>query len=108
MLERAKTLGEGLPIIMTGDFNAPPGAAPIQYILNDGKFFDTRLLAPLHENKGTFNNFSTVPAEEWYGNIIDYIFVTGDIYVDTYQVVPEKRGDIFLSDHNPVYVKISL
>jgi endonuclease/exonuclease/phosphatase family metal-dependent hydrolase len=103
LLERAKTLGDGLPIIIAGDLNADPESAPIRYILNDGKFFDTRLVAPPHAEGGTFHGFSGVA-----GGIIDYIFVTGDFIVDSYIVGPRKKDNIYVSDHIPVQVKISI
>jgi endonuclease/exonuclease/phosphatase family metal-dependent hydrolase len=107
LLERAKTESNGLPIIITGDFNASPESEVIQQVLADGKFSDTRLLAPsVPEISGTFHGFGKVPVEN--RNIIDYIFVTGDVTVNTYTIVPEKRKDIYLSDHTPVYAKIEI
>jgi endonuclease/exonuclease/phosphatase family metal-dependent hydrolase len=107
LLERAKTLSEGLPVIITGDFNASPESEVIQQVLTDGAFFDTRLLAPtLPEMNGTYHGFGEVPVER--RSIIDYIFVTNHITANTYAPVPEKRDNIFLSDHTPVYVKITV
>ena len=48
---------------------------------------------------------TATPAEE--RDIIDYIFVTGDMSVNAYTIVPEKRNNIYLSDHAPVYAEIS-
>jgi endonuclease/exonuclease/phosphatase family metal-dependent hydrolase len=105
LLERAKTESNGLPVIITGDFNASPESEAIQQVLTDGKFFDTRLLAPsVPEINSTFHGFGKAPAEE--REIIDYVFVTKDVIVNTYSVLPEKRNDIYLSDHTPVYVEI--
>ena len=107
LLEQAERLSEGLPVIIVGDFNAPPESEVVQQVLADGKFFDTRLLAPsLPEISGTFHGFGKVPVER--RKIIDYVFVTGDLAVNTYTVVPEKRGEVFLSDHTPVFVKIAI
>jgi endonuclease/exonuclease/phosphatase family metal-dependent hydrolase len=107
LLERAKTESNGLPVIITGDFNASPESEVIQQILAGGKFFDTRLLAlSVPEISGTFHGFGEVPVEK--RKIIDYIFVTGDIVVNTYTIVPEKRDSIYVSDHTPVCVKIEI
>lgn len=106
LLERAKTEGNGLPVIITGDFNASPESEAVQQVLAGGKFFDTRLLAPsVPETGGTWHGFGEAPAEE--RDIIDYIFVTGDMSVNAYTIVPEKRNNIYLSDHAPVYAEIS-
>jgi endonuclease/exonuclease/phosphatase family metal-dependent hydrolase len=107
LLERAKAESNGLPVIITGDFNASPESEVIQHILADGKFFDTRLLAPsVLEINGTFHGFGKVPVER--REIIDYIFVTGGVAVNSYTVAPEKRNDIYLSDHTPVFVSIEI
>jgi endonuclease/exonuclease/phosphatase family metal-dependent hydrolase len=107
ILERVKAERNGLPVIITGDFNSTPESEVIQHVLADGTFFDTRLLAPsVAETNGTFHGFGKIPAERRH--IIDYIFVTNDITVNTYTVVLEKRGDIYLSDHTPVYVKMEI
>jgi endonuclease/exonuclease/phosphatase family metal-dependent hydrolase len=107
LLARAKAEGNGLPIIITGDFNASPESEVIQLVLTDGDFFDTRLLAPsITEPTGTFHGFGEIPAAK--RNLIDYIFVTADVAVDAYSVAPEKRNGIYLSDHRPVYVKIEI
>lgn len=77
LLERAKTESGGLPVIITGDFNASPESEVIRRVLADGKFFDTRLTAPsIPEISGTYHGFGKTPDED--RNIIDYIFVTGD------------------------------
>ncbi|MDR1633150.1 MAG: endonuclease/exonuclease/phosphatase family protein [Dysgonamonadaceae bacterium] len=107
LLERAKAESNGLPVIITGDFNASLESEAIQQVLAGKKFFDTRLLAPsVPEISGTYHGFGKAPAEE--REIIDYIFVTGGIAVNTYTIIPEKRNDIYLSDHNPVYVEIEI
>ncbi|MDR2813515.1 MAG: endonuclease/exonuclease/phosphatase family protein [Prevotellaceae bacterium] len=107
LLERAKAESNGLPVIITGDFNASPESEVIRQALADGKFFDTRLLAPsVPEVSGTFHGFGEVPVEK--RTIIDYVFVTGDVAVSSYTLVPEKRNGIYLSDHQPVFVNLEI
>jgi endonuclease/exonuclease/phosphatase family metal-dependent hydrolase len=107
LLERAKAENNGLPVLITGDFNASPESEVIRHVLADGKFFDTRLLAPsVPEVNGTFHGFGKIPVER--RQIIDYVFVTGGIDVNSYAVVPEKRNDVYLSDHRPVVVHIEI
>jgi endonuclease/exonuclease/phosphatase family metal-dependent hydrolase len=107
LLERAKAESNGLPAIITGDFNASPESEVIQHLLADGKFFDTRLLAPsVPEISGTFHDFGKISVEQRH--IIDYIFVSGDITVNTCAAVPEKRENIYLSDHTPVIVSVEI
>ncbi|MDR2622869.1 MAG: metallophosphoesterase [Dysgonamonadaceae bacterium] len=107
IMERAKTESRGLPIIITGDFNASPESEVIRQVLAGKKFFETRLLAPsVPKINSTYHGFGKAPAEE--REIIDYVFVTGGVKVNTYTIVPEKRNNIYLSDHTPVCVKIML
>jgi endonuclease/exonuclease/phosphatase family metal-dependent hydrolase len=107
LLERAKAESHGLPVIITGDFNASPESEVIRHLLANKIFFDTRLIASsMPEINGTYHEFGKIPVEK--RTIIDYIFVTGDIAVNTYTTVPEKREDIYLSDHRPVYVEIEV
>jgi endonuclease/exonuclease/phosphatase family metal-dependent hydrolase len=107
LLERTQAESNGLPVIITGDFNASPESEIIRQILADKKFFDTRLLAPsMQEISGTFHGFGKVPLEQ-YG-IIDYIFVSGGVTVNTCVAVPEKWENIYLSDHTPVVVRIEI
>jgi endonuclease/exonuclease/phosphatase family metal-dependent hydrolase len=107
LLERAKTESRGLPVIISGDFNASPESEVVQQVLADGKFFDTRLLASsVPKISGTFHGFGEIPVKRRH--IIDYIFVTNDIIVNTYSAMPEKRDGIYLSDHTPVCVQIEI
>ena len=107
LLERAQAESNGLPAIITGDFNASPESEVIQHVLAGGTFFDTRLLAPsVPEISGTFHGFGGIPVER--RKIIDYVFVTGNIAVNAYTVVPEKREGVYLSDHQPVFVNMEV
>jgi endonuclease/exonuclease/phosphatase family metal-dependent hydrolase len=112
LLERAETLRDGLPAIITGDFNASPESEVIKQVIAGGKFYDSRSLAgaqhvsPLPDAGGTFHSFGEIPAER--RKTIDYIFITAPAIVHTYQVAPEKREGVFLSDHAPVYVEVSI
>jgi endonuclease/exonuclease/phosphatase family metal-dependent hydrolase len=107
LLERAEALREGLPMILTGDFNSSPDSEIIKQVTESGKFRDSRLISQFTPDvKGTFHAFGHIPDEE--REIIDYVFVTGEITVDAYLVVPEKQNNIYLSDHVPVFVKAIL
>jgi glycerophosphoryl diester phosphodiesterase/endonuclease/exonuclease/phosphatase family metal-dependent hydrolase len=107
LLERAEAESDGLPVIITGDFNASPESEVIQQALAGGRFFDTRLLAPpATEINGTFHGFGEVPLER--RQLIDYVFVSGGVAVNSYAVAPEKQNGIYLSDHRPVVVSIEI
>lgn len=105
LMERAKAYAEGLPIIITGDFNANPESAVIAHVLESGEFHDCFVLAKeIKGNIGTFHSYGRIPVER--RNRIDYIFVTDAIEVRSYEAVPEKLKNIYISDHAPIMAEI--
>lgn len=107
LLNQAKALSKGLPIVITGDFNSQPGSEVFKHVTESGEFRDSRLIAQKTTGQsGTFNAFGRIPAEKL--DFIDYIFLTGEFDVNTYDVLPEKQNDIFVSDHMPIVAKVTL
>lgn len=80
--------GGAKPAIIAGDFNADPGSEEWQAMIDAG-FVDAA---------GTDE---TTTSED--NRRIDYIWVTSDLHIDTYEV-----PDIWASDHRPVVVSLSL
>lgn len=109
ILKKAATLAEGLPVILTGDFNSTPDSEIIQAITNIGlqnALVNSKAVAKEKIDKeGTFHDFGRLSTNEL--EYIDYIFVSDLFEVNFYQVVDEKIDDIYLSDHNPVIAKIA-
>lgn len=104
---KAAELGKGLPVIITGDFNAEPDSDAIGYLTGAGQLIDSRSIA--HQAKGlpyTFHDFGRAPAEKKV--LIDYVFVDGKTQVLEYEVLPDKLNGIYLSDHAPVVVTLSM
>lgn len=110
LLSRANALANGLPIIMTGDFNATPESDVIKHV--------TDVNSPEHlihskdiavEKSGTdwtFHGFGKVPMER--REFIDYVFVSKGIKVAKHSVLREKLDDIFISDHSVVVAQIEI
>jgi len=104
-----KKIGElnpkNLPVILSGDFNLTPEAAPIKYIkqyLKDSK--EISKAAPYGPD-GTFNNFefnSKLPDR------IDYIFVNEKVTVLKYAALTDSKENRYPSDHLPVFVRVKL
>ena len=59
---------------------------------------------PVVKAKSTINAFRDDTPER----IIDYIFMTPHFWVRSYQVDQVKDGEVFISDHWPVWVKLIL
>ncbi|NDV69310.1 endonuclease/exonuclease/phosphatase family protein [Dysgonomonas sp. 25] len=110
LLTRAKELSKGLPVIVTGDFNAKHESDVIRHVLdeeNPMQMFDSRAIATSKDNaEWTFHDFGRLPESK--RSYIDYIFVSKGITVDEYSVMPEKLNDIYLSDHCPIVAKLTI
>lgn len=110
LLEQTEKLSQGLPAIMTGDFNAVPSDEPIQVITNTAdsrSFVHTRTIAKLvYGPEWSFHDFGRIPFEQrqW----LDYIFVKGGWKVDYNASLTDYKGDLFPSDHCPVMAQLEL
>lgn len=110
LLTKAAELSRGLPIIMTGDFNATPDSDVIKHVTNTSlKEHLTNAKTIAKEFSGTewtFHDFGKIPLDK--RNYIDYIFVSNNIETDKFEVLPEKLDEVFLSDHVPVVAKLKI
>ena len=110
LINRAKELSKGLPVIITGDFNAEHHTSVIKHVLDENnplQLFDSRTL-PFAEDEAewTFHDFGRLPEGE--RPYIDYIFVSSGILVDDYRVMDEKLNDVYLSDHRPIVARMTI
>ncbi len=98
---------DGLPVILTGDFNCAPGSEPYSVLtqaetgLKDAcmQVPDTSLCGD-----GTFNGFGSAGDTER----IDLILLSGQWTAHRYDLLKIKAGDMFISDHYPVVAEIGL
>ena len=106
--DRVAKLEAGLPVILTGDFNAPAGAnAAYSRLTEDGFFTDTWTAAKERTNEdfGTFNGFGETPQG---GARIDWILTRGVAAPEAAEIVVQPAGEPYASDHYPVVVKLTL
>lgn len=110
VLKQVQQLAGGLPVFVTGDFNAVPTDEPIQ-VLTDPK--DPRHLthsrpiaAFTYGPEWTFHDFGKIPyaEREW----IDYIFVKGNIQVLKHGVLTDTLNHLYPSDHCPVIATVEI
>lgn len=107
LLLKIKELAGNLPVIVSGDFNAPPDSEPVRIILDSGLLVDSRSSAAVVAGPSwSFHGFGRVPEEERL--LIDFIFTSRHFRVLEYQNIFEEIGDTYYSDHNPVLVRLGL
>ncbi len=108
LLKKAEELGKGLPIVLTGDFNDTPQSEAIKNITDASKtnhLLDSKTIAlKTLGTDWTFHNFGRLAESE--RPLIDYIFVSKQIKVQDYAVLPDTLNGTFVSDHKPVLSKI--
>jgi endonuclease/exonuclease/phosphatase family metal-dependent hydrolase len=96
----------GLPVILTGDFNCTPEEDPYTLLTNPGGAMKDACLAA-NPDKGcdtdTFNGFGSSPEKER----IDLVLVKGNFEVESYSMLEIKEGEMFISDHYPILVKLN-
>ena len=92
---------DGLPVVLTGDFNMEPGRdefAPILSVMSS-----VRDVAPVTDHHSTFNGWGKGQG------IIDYIFVRGFSKIISYETVTKPYMDRkFISDHHPIKAILEL
>ncbi len=99
MAKIAEINKDGLPVILTGDFNIKPDNAALVEV--DAKMRSARKAAPKTDSHGTYN--------EWgkKNDIIDYIYFSGFSSCIEYQTVTKRYNDRkFVSDHYPIVAKL--
>lgn len=110
LLKKAEELGKGLPIVLTGDFNDTPQSEAIKNITDASKtnhLLDSKTIAlKASGTNWTFHNFGRLAESE--RPLIDYIFVSKQIKVQDYVVLPDTLNGTFVSDHKPVLSKITI
>ncbi|OBP16516.1 hypothetical protein A5320_03680 [Rheinheimera sp. SA_1] len=105
-----KTEVEQLPanskVVLTGDFNTKPGSAP--YLALSKAMLDSALVAKekLSKDSGTFNGFGRDPLNP--SQTIDFIFVSKNLPVQSYQVDNRRYNGLYPSDHEAVVAVIEL
>lgn len=102
LLEKIGEYAAGLPVVLTGDFN--DDCASAMYQKATAVLRDTRILAPVTEDKATFHNYGGVVLMDK----IDFVFVSEGITPLVYHVIDDKVNGEYLSDHYGIYVDLTL
>ncbi|WP_303208901.1 endonuclease/exonuclease/phosphatase family protein [Bacteroides oleiciplenus] len=108
MLNKVNQLSDGLPVIVTGDFNSEPESDVIKHVTDPTDpehLTDTRTASPIvYGPSWSYHDFGKIPYE--HRPLIDYVFVRNGLKVLRYGVLAETENAAFLSDHAPVLVTV--
>jgi endonuclease/exonuclease/phosphatase family metal-dependent hydrolase len=104
ILARVDRLAAGLPVLLTGDFNAGEDNPAVAAVRAAG-FVDTyRAVDPDPSGDGTFGGF----AGDSSGAKIDFVFARGPWRVRTADILRRRGGTRDPSDHFPVTARLVL
>ncbi|MBX9792413.1 MAG: endonuclease/exonuclease/phosphatase family protein [Pirellulales bacterium] len=104
---RIEALRTRQPVIVTGDFNAPAGRGAVyETLVGPQRLSDTWTAARERGPAiGTFHNYRG-PRDG--GERIDWILSRGAVAVESSEVVTDKLGEQYPSDHFPVLVRLRM
>ena len=96
IVERIREMNpDGLPMVLTGDFNVEPDDAVLDDL--DNMMKSARIAAERTDNSGTFNDWGKA------SSVIDYIYYSGFSSCPEFETVKKKYENFpFISDHYPV------
>src|SRR5690606_36648222 len=104
IVEKARELGSGTPMIITGDFNVDQHRDSYQLLNTGGAVKDAYELAPLkYAPNGTFNGFDITRGGE---SRIDHIFLSPPFNVVRYGILTDSYNGKLPSDHFPVMAEV--
>jgi endonuclease/exonuclease/phosphatase family metal-dependent hydrolase len=107
ILDRVRAFDAGVPVVLTGDFNAAAGASPVYSILTAaGAFRDTWTTAKRRGPQYRTENHWLPPEKD--GRRIDWILARGDVRTVWTEIDPYRDGDTYPSDHDPVIAHLTL
>lgn len=110
LINKINELANGLPVVLTGDFNDLPTSDAVKNITDitkKGSLIDSKTIASkVSGSDWTFHDFGRLPVDK--RERIDYIFVSKQVNVLDYETLPDTLNNIFVSDHKPVYTKLSI
>lgn len=87
------------PVIVTGDFNAEPGSAALETLLEGGALVD--VFAAAGADGLTVHGYNDTPNAR-----IDYILASPQVPYGKLEIVREKPYGLYPSDHYPIYADL--
>ena len=103
IVQTLQTLRSGVPVIVTGDFNARPDFAGYRALT--ARLHDAALVSRTPATGGniTFNGFGKDIEPD---NKIDYVFVSPGQEVLSHRIITDRYQQLYPSDHYPIVVDL--
>ncbi len=111
--ETVGALADGDPIVVMGDFNAPPSAPPYQVLTRSGddappvplRDAEEEAEQPHHGPRSTYNHFETTVRPD---RRLDYVFVGPRLAVRRHGHLAGRWEGQYPSDHLPVLTEVEI
>lgn len=104
IVRKAHELGDGTPMIITGDFNVDQHSESYQVLQQGGTVTDAYELAPSpYAPNGTFNGFDITRVND---SRIDHIFLSPPFRVIRYGILTDSYAGKLPADHYPVMAEV--
>jgi endonuclease/exonuclease/phosphatase family metal-dependent hydrolase len=104
--QKLHELADGLPVILSGDFNCGCESAPAKELLKDSQLIDSysAVSHPAEESEGTFHGFSGKPGRDR----IDWILLSPGLKAIEAAIDTTNDAGRYPSDHFPVTAVVVL
>lgn len=106
-LIRQRVATEPVPVIVTGDFNARPGSAPLRELLGTGALVDAWAVADVRETR-EWDTYAGYRRPRVRRGRIDWIAASPDVRVTRTAIDARQIDGQWASDHLPVHAVVRL
>lgn len=108
IVNKTEEVADGLPIIVTGDFNVTPDSKPYGILTSEQSSLRDAFEVSIQPHMGplfTFEGFEVQSGND--KRRIDYIFVNDEVQVLKHAILSNFRDNRYPSDHLPVIAEIT-
>lgn len=106
LFAKIREIASDLPVVITGDFNGTVDSDPISVLMEGGMQNTYSASDVVYGPAWSFHNFGRIPVEE--RQLIDFIFVNGQVVANKFRVIADKPDNVYLSDHAPILANLTI
>ena len=105
VLKKAQELAQGLPVVITGDFNCTPDDEPSQILEEAGMMNAQKTASIVYGPSWSYHGFGRVPL--FSRSMIDYVYFGKGLEALRYRNIKDTSDQGYYSDHNPVMAELA-